>query len=197
VNVVTAIWNGPGQPKYSEDYVTALKRQVPRLVVLREQDGLYEPGRFRRWFCKLEVFRPENRHLRPCLFIDLDTFVLGSLDPILSLDAEKLWLIKQFYQPHKSESGLFIAPVDGISDTIWKRATETNLEQNFTGDGQFLAGFPHHRITDAVDGILSYKVDKLQDSPKNARIVCFHGVPKPADVDGWAGDYFARLVGAD
>ena len=189
MNVVTAIWG----TKYSEKYVDALKAQIPGLIVLREHDGLYQPGKYRDWFCKIEVFRPENRHIRPCLFVDLDTFILDDIQPVFDLDPEQLWLIKAFFQPTKSESGLFIAPKDGISDTIWARAEQhDSLASTYKGDGDFLKTFPHKRITDEVDRIYSYKGDHLEESAKGARIVCFHGLPKPHTLVNWAGIYFDK-----
>ena len=188
IKIVTAIWG----EKYSEQYVDALKAQIPGLIVLRENEGLYQPGKYRDWFCKIEILRPENRHLRPCLFVDLDTFVIGNIAPILELDPNTLWMIKNFFQPARSESGLFIAPKDHISDLIWERAESINLASTFKGDGDFLSGFSHRRITDVVDRIYSYKADHLEQSPRDARIVCFHGQPKPLDLDNWARDFFDK-----
>lgn len=188
MNVVTAIWGN----KYSEQYVDALKAQIPGLIVLRENDGLFQPGKYRDWFCKIEVFRPENRHIRPCLFVDLDTFITGDLSPVLALDDQCLWLIKNFFQPARSESGLFIAPKAHISDIIWKRAESISLSSTYKGDGDFLATFPHQKITDRVDRIYSYKADHLEAGPRDARVVCFHGKPKPTDLDNWARIYFDK-----
>lgn len=190
MNVITVRWGN----KYSEDYVYALKAQVPQLKVLTVETGdLREPMRFHSWFSKLEVFRPENRHFRPCLFIDLDTFVIGSLAPFFKLDDTKLWLIRDLFQPEKrSNSGLFIAPEYGISDTIWERAQSLDMSRG--GDGDFLNSFEHEKLQDYVSGILSYKAHQLYEGPKNARIVCFHGRPKPADTDGWAQEHWQSCL---
>jgi len=190
MNIVTVRWGN----KFSEDYVTALKAQVKQLKVLTDEDGsLLEPRRYFGWWSKLEVFRPENRHLRPCLFIDLDTFVMGSLAPFFRLDNTKLWLIRDFYHLKKrSNSGLFIAPKHGISDAIWNQAQGMHFT---SGDGDYLTGFPHEKLQDHVSGILSYKVNNLADTfPKKARIVCFHGKTKPSNVEGWAIDYWMSCL---
>ncbi len=187
MNVVTAIWGD----KYSDDYVRALRAQVPGLVVLGRDYPLRDPQGYRGWWCKLEVFHPANEFLRPCLFIDLDTFVIGDLAPLLAVD-DGLWLIKNFYQTEASNSGLFVAPDSDLSDRIWRESEhiDTVTHGRGKGDGDFLASFPHSRLTDEFDDILSYKVDQLYDDPKNARIVCFHGKPKPHECDGWAKEYF-------
>jgi len=191
VNFVTCIWGD----KYSQDYVTALKAQVPELITLSDKDGsLIDHRSFRGWWSKMEVFRPENRHLRPCLFIDLDTIVIGSLAPFFELDLTKLWLIRDLFQPNKkSNSGLFIAPEDGLSDEIWTQAVKHRKYDN-DQDGDFLSKFPHEKLQDHVTGILSYKSDQLYDSPKKARIVCFHGKPKPHKTEGWAKEHWESCL---
>lgn len=192
MNVVTAIWGDfYGE---AERYVRALRAQVPGLVVLGRDVPLRDPGQYRGWWCKLEVFRPENADLRPCLFIDLDTFILGDLSPLLAVDPARLWLIKNFYQPEKSNSGLFVAPNTELSDQIWggSERLDTHTHGRGMGDGDYLATFPHSRLTDEFDDIRSYKADQLYDDPRDSRVVCFHGRPKPHQAEGWAGDYFDR-----
>lgn len=189
MNVVTVWWQSD---KYPRAYVDALKSQIPDLKVLTNGDGLYEPGRYRHWWSKLEIFRPENRHLRPCLVVDLDTFVFD-LEPILNLDPERLWLIREFMgSKRRGESGLFIAPKD--ADAIWSAAE--GLRDFSGGDGAFLRQFPHSFIPDEVDGIYSYKVHCRESCPDDARVVCFHGAPKPHEVDGWAGRYWSEHAGS-
>ena len=186
LSFITAIWGD----KYSDDYVTAIRRQVPGITVLGRDRLLLEPTTYTYWWCKLEIFRPENADLRPCLFIDLDTFILGSLDPFFELDHRYLWLIRDFTHPDtQSNSGLFIMPDDPISDLIWERSKRTDRSPSH-GDGDYLKHFQHKRLQDAVTGIRSYKVDKLQDDPRDTRICCFHGFPKPDKTEGWAQEYW-------
>lgn len=168
----------------------AMRAQVPGLIVLGRERPLLTPGSYRHWWCKLEAFRPENADLRPCLFIDLDTFILGDLSPLLAVE-DGLWLIHNFFHPElQSNSGLFIAPASELSDKIWQASQAINTMVPGRGDGPFMAEFPHRRLTDEFDDILSYKKDQLYPGPKNARIVCFHGKPKPHECDGWAKEYF-------
>lgn len=190
MQVVTAIWGEYyGQ---ADEYVAALRAQIPGLVVLGRDRPLLDLHKYCGWWCKLEVFRPQNRDLRPCLFVDLDTFILGDISPLLSLDADSLWLIKNFYMPEKSNSGLFIAPDTDLSYQIWAGSSrlDTLSHGRGAGDGDYLAQFPHKRLTDEFPDILSYKADQLYPDPRNARIVCFHGKPKPHECDGWAREYF-------
>jgi len=180
MNIVTVRWGN----KFSYDYVTALRAQVPNVKILTDEDGsLLEPKRFTGWFSKLEVFRPENKKLRPCLFLDLPTFVMKSLRPFHRLDNTKLWLIRDFNNHRKSNSGIFIAPKHGISDEIWSRVRDMDA---YNGDGDFLSTFEHSILQDSVSGIMSYKSDWLYDDPGDARVISFHGRPKPHQTEGWA-----------
>lgn len=188
MNVVTAIW---GDQLYDDDYVRALRDQIPELIVLGRDRPLLDPGGYRGWWCKLEVFRPENADIRPCLFVDLDTFILGDIRPLLKVEPG-LWLIKNFFQPKKSNSGLFVAPDSELSERAWEgsKQLDTITHGRGAGDGDYLASFKHERLTDVFPDILSYKADQLYAGPKNARIVCFHGRPKPHQCDGWAKEFF-------
>jgi hypothetical protein len=179
VHVVTGIWG----EKYDERYVTALRRQVPEILVLgRDIERRIDwPG----FFGKLECFAPWLAHLRPFLWIDLDTFVLGDLSPLTEL-TDELWLLNDFFHPAKGESGVMIVPTD--CGAIWAGAAAAR--GHYYGDGPYLAQYPHKRLQSAVPGIKSYKADHLHEGPKGARIVCFHGQPKPADCKGWAREFF-------
>lgn len=206
MNIITVWWTandgGPGQYLYSKAYPDSLRHQLAErgydLTILTDTEygrPLICPTRYRGWWAKLEVFRPENRDLRPCLCIDLDTFVLGDINPILDLDPERLWMLRNFFRPdldRLADSGLFIAPKYGVSDDIWRRAEGLCSFQR--GDGDFLRQFRHSFIQDFVDGILSYKADHLQESPKKARIVCFHGRPRPEHTEGWAKEFWESHV---
>lgn len=203
MNVVTVWWTafdgGRGQYRFSKDYADSLKNQLRErghdLIVLSDAgygEPLLKSFRYRGWWAKLECFAPWNRDLRPCLCMDLDTFVLGRIDPILDLDSTRLWLIREAFRKNHGNSGLFIAPKDGISDDIWRKAESLSVFER--GDGDFLRQFPHEFIQDHVDGILSYKADQLYESPKNARIVLFHGRPRPEHAEGWAKQFWESHV---
>lgn len=205
MNVVCVHWaahftGGRGQYAYSKGYVLSLRSQLKaqghELIALTdygEGRPLLSPEKYRGWWAKLEVTRPENRDIRPCFCIDLDTFVVGDIKPILELDPTKLWLIRQFLGSRQlGESGLWIAPKD--TDRIWESAEK--LRSFERGDGDFLRHFPHDFIPDHVDGIYSYKAHHLQEShPEGARVICFHGRPRPHEAGGWAREFFERHAG--
>ena len=175
--------------KFSPAYTCALKAMVPGVVVLG--DDLPLKSGLTGWWAKLEIFAPWYANLRPCVLFDLDTYILDEtvLGEFNELQ-DHLWLLNDFNRPHMPESGIIYAPSD--ADEIWAKVPQAKA--NHRGDGPFLGTFPHKRLNARIDGICSYKVDQLYESPKKARIVCFHGKPKPHETSGWARDYWNSLT---
>lgn len=164
-----------------------MKRQVPGTIVLG--DDLPIKSRLIGWWAKLEIFSPWYANLRPCILLDLDTYVLD-LSILDEFPTTGMWLLNDFNRPQQGESGIVVVPKD--TDKIWAKLFSQITQHR--GDGPYLATFPHQRLQTAVDGIQSYKVDQLYESPKNARIVCFHGKPKPHECEGWAGKHWNTLI---
>lgn len=193
-----------GTYRYTEEHVRALRSQVEgvgqELAILGNQQiatRLLCQQRLYGWYSKLEWFAPWNEDLRPCLVIDLDTFVLKSLEPILELDASGLWLIRQFLRDQGlGESGLFIAPKN--CDEIWAAINSTATCNLPVGDGMFMRMFPHRFIPDVVDGIHSYKAHNLVEGPRaDTRVLCFHGKPRPHEAAPWARTHWLEHVAQD
>lgn len=158
------------------------------VVTLTDQEDT--PSRRRKlrrnyqgWVSKMELFAPWNKDLRPCVYFDLDTYILWDVSDLLTMRPTDLWLIRDFYFPEKSNSGVMVIPED--TDEIWE-AFLRDTSYPFK-DGDFLNQFPHRILQDNYSGIVSYKADDCYDEPKG-RVVCFHGVPKPHECKGWAGE---------
>ena len=84
-----------------------------------------------------------------------------------------------------SNSGLMLIPEN--TTEIWEAFLAFKLRpgRKFI-DGHFLSEFPHRLLQDEFEGIVSYKMDNLENGPKG-RICCFHGYPKQEDLNNWAG----------
>ncbi len=200
--VATTWWQSP---RFPVDAALALRAQVLELGhemhVFADSSlpwtlPLRHPGEYPGWWSKVELFRPDLADLRPMLFMDLDTFPMGGLSPLLELDSSQLWLINDFNRPEKGQTGLMVVPGDeNLCQQIWEQSGGV---ARGTGepDARLMRKFPHKRIQDAVDGIYSYKAHGLASAPPaDARIVCFHGKPKPWDLqDGWVHDRFRKYA---
>lgn len=171
--------------KYGPEYTRLMKSMIPDVVVLG--DDLPLKSNLQGWWAKLEIFAPWYANLRPCVVFDLDTYILDptAVDDLCAL-TDDLWMLSDFNHAQRAESGIFVAPTDG--ELIWSGANAA--VGSYYGDGGYLATFRNRRIQTAVDGIRSYKVNQLYDDPKDARIVCFHGKPKPHETEGWARDFW-------
>lgn len=139
---------------------------------------------FKGWWSKIELFAPEHEDLRPCFYLDLDTFIRAPIHDFMEIPAE-LWLIRDLGAPKKSNSGLMKIPK--YTDSIWTAAQKWRGEQV---DGDFLSTQPHRILQDYHDGIVSYKYH-CRELPRG-RIVCFHGRPRPHETGGWVREHWIR-----
>lgn len=142
------------------------------------------------WWSKLELCAPEQDNLGDVLYLDLDTTVVGSLQDIAGMG--RLMLLQDFSRRGRLASGVMYLPVaarrrawahllrkePAVVMRVWQR----------TGDqGFFQDAWPEApRWQETLPGqIVSYKLHVQETSrvPAGARLVCFHGQPRPWDVD--------------
>lgn len=151
----------------------------------------------RGWWAKMEIFAPWNAHLRPCLHLDLDTQLLGDWTPLLDLPDDRLCMLRGFVNTHKRNSGIMVVPK--ATRHIWREFAENrtpNLRE-FRGDSEFLEPFCEEVIQDHVSGIVSYKYHCHRATRPKARVVCYHGNPRPWHVpEGyWPRKFWERHSG--
>lgn len=135
------------------------------------------------WWAKLVLFKPHwALHGRRVIFLDLDTILVGNIDFLLDYDGP-FAILRDFYSPQGWGSAVMsIAP--GYGKAVW-----THLPQiDFTGGGdqtwiQACLQYADKWQDVAPYKCVSYKVHCSQGVPKEAAVVCFHGVPKPTDLD--------------
>jgi hypothetical protein len=196
---IVAVYNtnrGPGFWPYTSAHIISLRNQLERvghkLTVIGADEPLYHQPAFAGWWSKMLVYAPEYAHLRPALALDLDNFVIRSLDPILALETTKLWLIRKFLsRTHEGEMGFCTVPDSPLSDAIWQAAL-TNDKTKPPGD--LIIKFPHEFMVDKVPGIYSYKVHCRGGCPADAMAVLFHGSPKAPALEGWALEWWQQTL---
>lgn len=129
------------------------------------------------WYSKLELFRLTG----PVLYFDLDTVIVGDLTEIAE-HPHRFTMLSDFYRLEKPASGVMAWHGD-YSHLL----TEFDLSkvQHYPGHGD--QGYIASKITpdrfqDLFPGqITSRKVTNTRNP--NERVVCFHGLPRPADVE--------------
>ncbi|UCE65937.1 MAG: hypothetical protein JSU85_13950 [Candidatus Zixiibacteriota bacterium] len=157
------------------------------------------------WWSKMELFSLEG----PVLYFDLDTAIVGDIRPlgdyITKLPDDEFLMLRGFYKNDpcsgimgwngdwswmKEEFRTYVE----FSGHFYKRAEHYELACSvgqFRGDQNYIArslGRVRMKITmaqDIMDGIYSYKVHIREKNrmPADAKIICFHGKPRPADAD--------------
>ena len=147
------------------------------------------------WWAKLELFAPGRFEAgRRILYLDLDSTILGPLADILERP-EPFLALADFYRrpPAFGARGL------GSGVMMWTAGQHGDLFEAFAADavgimGRYRVGGDQKLIEarkleactfwdDAVPGqIVSYKLHCRPYVPDGARLICYHGKPKPWDV---------------
>ncbi|MDQ0455482.1 hypothetical protein [Rhizobium paknamense] len=194
--------------EYKPDHVQRLKQQVIRhypeadfrCLADCQVDGVTTlpllhdgPG----WWSKMELFRPDIKG--DILFMDLDTSIVGDLSDIAAI--RELTLMRDIYRPDGLQSSIMVLP-EAARAPVWQAWIEQPDHWMRTyekgGDQAFLERFwlgNAKRFQDLLPGqIVSWKShvrpaehdDETGNGtvPDNARIVIFHGKPRPWDI-GW------------
>lgn len=176
---------------YDDRYVDQLSRAVAanserELIVLREDRW---PG----WWCKMGIFDPDLIGDHDILYLDLDTVVIGHLKRYMQQGRDTV--LRDFYFPERMASGFMYLTAETRLKVwdIWRSySAEIMIRYKGVaggGDGRFLNGVIGDSVAfwqDEFPGeIVSFKVDCQDDAPSNARVVCYHGSPRPHET-GWA-----------
>lgn len=150
------------------------------------------------WFAKLELFAPWVSG--DMLFMDLDSAVVGDLSGLASLN--RLAIMRDVYRPDGLQSSIMFLP-EADRATVWKewvRQPETWMQlYRKGGDQAFLERLWLGKaavIQDELPGqVVSFKAHVRQavrrdrefgngTVPDGARVIAFHGRPRPWSV-GW------------
>lgn len=149
------------------------------------------------WWSKIELFNPElwNGNGSKVLYMDLDTVVVGRLEPLFWA-MNQFTMLHGFQYPHKWASGLMGwvgAPPSAPYFKFSRRGrvhSNKIMERNKSGGDQAFIKASLIREEPVFwqdllpDQILSYKVDVRRDKKdlNGARVICFHGNPRPWEI---------------
>jgi hypothetical protein len=183
-------------PDYNVDYVEKLlagvarnMREPYRFVCLSDVDVPCDriplehnwPG----WWAKLELFKLPP----PVLSVDLDTIVTGDLGEIAEYAARAPFTaLRDFYREKGLGSGMmaWAEPLTFVYTKFCEDPRGIMRDLRGGGDQAFLErfGLPAFWQDKLPGQVVSYKVHvKGKGVPANARVVCFHGKPKPRELE--------------
>lgn len=193
--------------KFPVEYFRAWRRMVPEVRFVTdnlehatERDAII--GRpHQNWWDKLQVFLGWLDHFRPCLYMDLDTLVLGDLTTLRSQSGFRM-LLHDGWQP---ASGIMAIPREGVRPIARDWIIRSHeIMSTYQGDQDYLT--QHCGAFLPEDGLYSYKLhcqgkdsrdsrDSRDSHPPDARVVYFHGRPRPHEVrTGWVRDLWHDLT---
>jgi hypothetical protein len=179
---------------YDAEYVERLQDGVRqhlsiahRFVCLSDIDVPCERIPLRRewrgWWSKLELF---EQLTGPTLYFDLDTVIVGSLDEIASYP-HRFTMLSDFVRANTWASGVMAWSGD------WSRLASGFSESQISryqrmkrfGDGGWIQDHlfesPELFQNLFAGQIVSRKAPRRGNT--NERVVCFHGLPRPRDVE--------------
>lgn len=205
INIV-CFWTLPegGKPdEFTKEYVDRLAKQVSDNVTVPHNfycytDRVPAGGIYRKldsnlagWWAKLTLFGRKELRDEPVLYVDLDTIITGNIDHLCRHVEENkgFTILRDFYRENGYGSGLM--GWNGDYSDIWYNFNMdpmgiTSKYGGVMGDQWFI----ETQVKDAKiwqdkfpDEVVSYKVHCQNGLPKEAKIVCFHGKPRPHEVE--------------
>lgn len=143
------------------------------------------------WWNKLSLFQkglfPEGDRI---VYFDLDTLILGALDDIVAYQGP-FSMLRDFYRPGGFQSSVMLWKA-GEAHWLWDEYKTADYPTHDLGGDQ---SWIEKRIQpvalqDQFPGdFVSFKADCGKYPPKGAKVIVFHGNPRPHEVlDGWVPD---------
>jgi hypothetical protein len=191
--------------KYSPDYVLKLRNMVSRHLSLPYEfwcltdkptgEVSCKLTPFNGWWGKISLFEEQG----PVLYFDLDTVIVGSIDSfaeaVMASD-KTIFMLKRFVTHRKGwMSG--IMGWNGDWSFIRSAFDSKRHPNRFPGDQDFIdhiLRITHSHVLSVqsvLGGVYSYKVDVRGNGslPENTSVVCFHGNPRPHEInDKWISE---------
>jgi len=206
ITVVCIYWQGPFKgdiERYPVEWIAHLKRMVEKHLPLEHRfvcmsnvevpcERIPLEHNWEGWWSKIELFRP-GLFTGQVLYLDLDTVIVGSLEPLLKFGSHPFIGLRAF-NPRKSSissymgSAILSWKTNGSFDFLYNEFNFQEHSDQFVGDQDYISAMLYNRKIKLshwqvlVHGIYSYKrhIRKeghlLKDEP---RIICFHGDPRP------------------
>jgi len=156
------------------------------------------------WWVKLWLFKrgvfPDGERV---IFMDLDTVIVGELDNIAGY-AGQFATLKDFYYPQQVGPAVMAWEAGAYTSSIWEEWDAYGKPTEGHGDLWWINNLDQGRFAKRCDKLqdlypgvfVSYKADCKPYPPKSAKVVCFHGQPRPHNApDEWVSDVW-KIGGA-
>jgi len=152
-----------------------------------------------KWWSRMILYSPEVEHLRPFLYLDLDTVIVNSIENIFNLvtDETKYITLEDFGQPQRLATPVVWFPKQSAKiDSVWKAWTK-QIEMPQGRMDYFLRNYTKQdlfwqQITNTIIDFKPRRNDLLKNVNKDANLILFHGKPRifeAAETINWVNDY--------
>lgn len=159
------------------------------------------PARFKVWWEKLHIFEP-GLFTGRVMFLDLDTFIVDNIDHIAAYDGH-MAMPHDFFRPMGLGPAVMLFNPSWAA-FIWEEwAAERFPQTDPRGDQGWLENLNQGRMRKDVDILqelfprqfYSYKAHCTSGIPPGAKVICFHGKPRPHEAPGWVREYWEGVHG--
>lgn len=137
------------------------------------------------WWAKLYLFKKDLFPVgERVIYLDLDTVIVGGLDKIFSYNGD-FAVLRDFYEQDKYGSA-FMSWRGGENAHIWDMYADAGYPSVEFGDQGWIEMVRPNadRWQDLFPkAFVSYKADCQAGIPRHSKIVCFHGLPRPHEID--------------
>lgn len=194
---------------FADEYVTNLQRAVERNLSLSHDfvclsdrtikgvDCRRVADHFKDWWAKMYLF--SDYAFTPgdeVIYLDLDTVITGELDSLAALDTD-FAMLSDFLNPKKLASGVMKFRAGECGDILYDWLS-FGAPRMLQGDQMWInmKRPKSDRIQEKLpEYVISYKAGFLQNGlkPQNS-IVCFHGKPRPHEVDDVMSRYWKGQI---
>ncbi len=157
------------------------------------------PDDLEGWYGKLYLFKRGlfTDGLR-VVYLDLDTVIVGNCRALVDYKGEFATL-RDFYQDRLGPAVILWRAGD-LSASIWDEWVSQGSPKNELGDLWWINNLDQGRFARRIDKLqdlypgqfVSYKKDCNPHPPQGARVVCFHGLPRPHEVQGWVSGVWKK-----
>ena len=170
-----------------EDYVSHLLAGVARNFDGKCKFHVLRDGPV-NWWAKLQMFEPGRFPKgERCVYFDLDTIITGPLDDLMAYDGP-FAALRDVWQPGQMGSGI-MSWTAGECDHVWtewvkagKPTDDPHGDQAWIGKHMPMA----IRLQDIIPGqLVSFKAQCRDGVPDGARVVFYHGLPRPHETPLW------------
>lgn len=146
------------------------------------------PAERKGWWAKMALFEPGRFPKgERCVYFDLDTIITGDLTDLMEYDGPFAGL-RDVWQPGQLGSGI-MSWTAGELDHVWKAWQDAGCPTDDPRGDQAWIGkhMPTAiRLQDVLPGqLVSWKAQCRDGVPADARVVFYHGKPRPHETELW------------